>query len=493
MNPAATPTPRARLHRFLLWIGLGLTTAGYLTLSTCSPRLTALEQVRLLGTLRVAMTNSPTTFYVGADGETGYEYDLAKALAERLDARLEIVLAESPSGALRMVQQGRAHFAAAAVVVTPERRPSFRFTPPVHKVVPQLVYRLGAAPPRDLSQLQGRLAVPTNSANAEHLRALRASRYRELVWEESADLGTEDLLYQVANEELAYTVANSDLLSINQRYYPNLRAAFALSDALDIAWAFPPGDDGSLYDLAVAYLSGLTGEDLAIIRDRHFGHIEQVNTFGALTLALHVETRLPPFRATFEQASVEHGLDWRLVAAMGYQESQWDPKAVSPTGVRGLMQLTMGTAALMRVANREDPIQSIRGGTAYFRMLMEQLPPEIQQPDRTWMALASYNIGIGHLLDARQLAKRNGGNPDRWIDVRAVLPLLTKPRWYSQTRYGYARGYEAMTYVGNIRTYYDMLVWLTEGSAPEKAPALPSQQSEPPPEKNPLHIHSPLL
>lgn len=491
MNPAATPTPRSPLRRLLAGLGLALVLAGYFTLSTCSPAQSALEQVQQLGTLRVAMTNSPTTYYVGAEGETGYEYDLAKGLAERLQAQLEIVIADSPADALRMVSQGRAHLAAAAVVVSPSRARLYRFTPPVQQVVPQLVYRLGTPQPRDLGDLQGRLTVPEDSAPAERLREARA-KYPALRWDEAEDQGTEDLLYAVANEALDYTVANSDLLAINQRYYPTLRVAFPIAKSEDIAWAFPPGTDTSLYAATVDYLQSLQGETLALIRERHFGHVEQINAFGALTLALHVETRLPKYRAAFEEASRKNGLDWRLVAAMGYQESHWDPGAVSPTGVRGLMQLTTGTAALMNVANREDPFQSIRGGAGYFRMLMEQLPPEIEQPDRTWMALASYNIGIGHLLDARELAQKNGGDPNHWVDVRAALPLLTKPRWYSRTRYGYARGYEAMAYVGNIRSYYDMLVWLSEGAAPPKEPELPARE-KPVDESNPLQIHSPLL
>ncbi|HSW15232.1 MAG TPA: membrane-bound lytic murein transglycosylase MltF [Solimonas sp.] len=490
MKPAATPTPRSIVRRVLTWIGLGVVLGGYFSLSTCSPPQDAMQQVRILGTLRVAMTNSPTTYYVSGDGETGYEYDLAKALAERLEVKLEVVLAESAADAIRMVQQGRAHFAAAAVTVSENRAELVRFTAPVQKVVPQLVYRTGAPKPRDLGDLHGMLTVASDSVHAERLRQLQKTVFPGLQWKEAEDQVTEDLLYAVANDELAYTVANSDLLAINQRYYPNLRVAFPIAVSEDIAWAFPKSDDDSLFGPTVEYLGGLDREELARIRERHFGHVEQIDAFGALTLATHVETRLPQYRKHFEEAATKESLDWRLLAAMGYQESQWNPRAVSPTGVRGLMQLTMATASFMKLTNREDPVQSIRGGAGYFRYLMEQLPPEIQQPDRTWMGLASYNLGIGHLLDARELTRRNGGDPDHWIDVRPTLALLTKPRWHAKTRYGYARGYEAMTYVGNIRTYYDMLAFLTGEPTIEQA-APPAEA--PKQEKDPLNIDSPLL
>lgn len=490
MNPAETPTPSSTFRRILTWIGLGLVVGGTLAMSTCSPRMSALDQARRLGVLRVAMTNSPTTYYVSGDGATGYEYDLANTLAQRLSLKLEVVLAESAPQALEMVRSGRAHFAAAAVTVSEGRERLVRFTPPVQKVVPQLVYRMGEPKPKDLGALRGHFSVAKDSVHAERLRQLQKTVFPGLVFDEVADQSTEDLLYAVANDQLAYTVANSDLLAINQRYYPNLRVAFPIAVSEDIAWAFPLGDDDSLFAPVTEYLRTLDRDELARIRERHFGHIEQVNAFGALTLAMHTETRLPTYRQHFEEWSAKNNLDWRLLAAMGYQESQWNPHAVSPTGVRGLMQLTTSTAQRMKIANREDPVQSIRGGAAYIRMLIDELPPEIKQPDRTWMALAAYNLGIGHLLDARVLTQKRGGNPNHWIDVRASLPLLTKPRWFSQTRYGYARGYEAMTYVGNIRTYYDMLGFLTgEPTLEDTAP----EPSAPPPQKDPLNINSPLL
>ena len=490
MNPAETPTPVSTFRRILAWIGLGLVVGGYLTLSTCSPSLSSMEQVRRLGVLRVAMTNSPTTYYVGGDGATGYEYDLAKTLADQLGVQLEVVLADSAPQAIEMVRSGRAHFAAAAVTVSESREQLVRFTPPVQKVVPQLVYRTGGTKPKDLGALRGQLSVAKGSVHAERLRQLQKTVFPALLFDEVDDQSTEDLLYAVANEQLAYTVANSDVLAINQRYYPNLRVAFPIAVSEDIAWAFPLGQDDSLFGPVRDYLRNIDRDELARIRERHFGHVEVVNSYGALTLAMHTETRLPTYRKHFEEWAAKNNLDWRLLAAMGYQESQWDPRAVSPTGVRGLMQLTTGTAAFMRVSNREDPVQSIRGGAGYFRMLMDQLPPEIKQPDRTWMALASYNLGIGHLLDARLLTQKRGGNPNHWIDVRAALPLLTKPRWYSQTRYGYARGYEGMSYVGNIRTYYDMLGFLTgEPTIDQSAPP----PEAPVPDKDPLNINSPLL
>ena len=133
---------------------------------------------------------------------------------------------------------------------------------------------------------------------------------------------------------------------------------------------------------------------------------------------------------------------------------------MSPTGVRGIMMLTQATASELGIENREDPASSIRGGARFFATLKDRLEPEIPEPDRTWMALAAYNVGYGHLQDARTIVTMQSGDPNRWVDVRAALPLLAQKKWYQRVPYGYARGWEPVSYVENIRNYRDILRWL---------------------------------
>jgi membrane-bound lytic murein transglycosylase F len=174
------------------------------------------------------------------------------------------------------------------------------------------------------------------------------------------------------------------------------------------------------------------------------------------SLADDVRQALPLYRSAFERAGRSNGLDWQLLAAVGYQESRWNPAAESPTGVRGLMMLTVDTARQLGV-DREDGLQSIRGAGMLLRTLYQELPPQIREPDRTAMALAAYNQGIGHLEDARDVAVNRGGDPDHWSDVRAALPLLGDPMWQKTTKYGAARGEEAVAFVDNVRQYYGQL------------------------------------
>ena len=468
---------------------LALTTL--MTLSTCSPRVSIIEQVQALGSLRVATINSPTTYYEGPAGPTGFEYELAQGMAQELGVELELIMVSTPTEALQAVQTGRAHLAAAGLSVTPLRTQAVQFSRPILSVTPQLVYRMGGSRPDGPADVGDGLVVARNSAGAEHLAVLK-ERVPSLKWSETDDAETEELLLKVANGEIAYTVAPSDVVAINQRYYPQLRVAFDIAEAQDVAWALAHGADTTLFNKVQHYLSGMSEADFAQLRDRYFGHVEQVDYLGAVALADHVDTRLPKYRRLFEKAGRQFGMDWRLLAAIGYQESHWDPKAVSPTGVRGIMQLTAQTAKFLNVANREDPAQSILGGARYVRRLIDLVPGDVPEPDRTWLALAAYNMGYGHLLDVRELTRQRGGDPSRWVDVRATLPLLTQPRWHQKTKHGYARGHEAETYVGNVRTYYDMLVYLF-GDPPQ--PTRPSDV--PPPEEeepeDPLNIRTPVL
>ena len=168
---------------------------------------------------------------------------------------------------------------------------------------------------------------------------------------------------------------------------------------------------------------------------------------------------MPLYKDSINQVAKEFNLEWELLAAISYQESHWNPWATSPTGVRGMMMLTQRTAAELGVAERTDLYQSLRGGAEYFLDLHSRLPNDIFEPHRTSLALAAYNVGMGHLEDARVLTEKMGGDPHNWMDVTNYLPYLQIKTYYETTKHGYARGAEAVTYVKNIQNYYHTLIW----------------------------------
>ncbi len=438
-----------------------------LALAACGRAPSLLEQVQQQNELIVISRNSATTYYEGPNGPTGFEYELAKRFADYLGVELHIVIPPNFNDILPLVALGDAHLAAAGLTVTEKRRKKVRFGPNYHRITPQLVYRSGSKRPRSAGDLQGTLEVVAGSSHEERLGELK-QEFPELRWEAQPEQSSEELLTLVWQQLIDYTVADSHELAVNRHYYPELKPAFDLDEPQPLAWAFPKGEDNSLFLAADAFFKQIMQDGtLEQVIERYFGHIETFDYVGTRRYQAHVEQRLPQYLDLFTEAANGIGTDWRLLAAIGYQESHWDPDAVSPTGVRGLMMLTRAAAKDLGIENRSDPAQSIRGGAEYLARMAKRLPEHIPEPDRTWMALAAYNVGLGHLEDARKLTIKNKGDPDRWVDVKKNLPLLSKKKWFQQTRYGYARGREPVRYVENIRTYYDILVWLTEQEVAE--------------------------
>ncbi len=434
-----------------------------------------LDRVKDAGELRVLTRNSGTTYYEGPNGPSGLEYDLAAGFAEYLGVKLKIESPENLSQILRKMQAGAADMAAAGLTVTAERQELLNFSTSYQRITPQLVYRVGTRTPGNLDQLQGNLEVIADSSHAERLRILQ-DEYPNLSFLENSELDSEQLLNLVWEQVIDYTVADSNEVAISRRFYPELRVAFDISSPEPLAWAFPNGEDHSLIEKANEYLNRVKDNgQLDQLLERYYGYVTDFDYVGTRRYMKHIEQRLPDFRRWFEEAGEKTGTDWRLLAAIGYQESHWNPRAVSPTGVRGVMMLTQATMRHLGISkSRLDPQASIEGGSRYIARVRNRMPERIREPDRTWMALAAYNVGTGHLEDARVLAQSDGANPDRWIDVKKYLPLLSQKKWHKQTRHGYARGNEPVRYVENIRSYYDILVWITDReSTPEsRSPAL---------------------
>ncbi|MGD8742158.1 MAG: membrane-bound lytic murein transglycosylase MltF [Granulosicoccaceae bacterium] len=447
----------------------GLMLSGLLaTVSGCDQPKNHLDRVKKSGVLVVATRNSPTTYYEGPDGPAGFEYDLARRFADELGVELKILTPSNLSDILALVNRGEVDFAAAGLTVTEPRQHWVRFTPPYQEITQQLVYRMGdGLKPRGVADLVGRhVEVVADSSHAEQLEALQAA-YPELEWVENPELESDELLDLVWEQVIDYTIADSNEYALSRRFYPELNVAFDISEPQQLAWAFSRQSDNSLYQVASAFITRMKENgDLKILEERYYGHVERFDYVGTRTYMRHILQRLPEFRDDFERAAEENNIDWRLLAAIGYQESHWNPKARSPTGVRGLMMLTTNTAEYIGISDRLDPQQSIEGGGKYVSMMIDKIPPDIPEPDRTWMGLAAYNVGYGHLEDARVITEIRGGDPDSWKDVKKNLPLLSRKKWYQKTRHGYARGREPLKYVENIRSYYDILVWYTEQTEP---------------------------
>jgi membrane-bound lytic murein transglycosylase F len=445
-----------------------LTTGILLLLWGCSEppteQLPALERIQKEGVLRVVTRNSPATYFQDRNGETGFEYELVKRLAEQLEVELKIETADNLDDLYnRLSQRGGPELAAAGLVTSEARLTQAKFSKSYLEVTPQVVYRNGAPRPTRPEDLVGkRIVVLQGSSHAEQLAQLKLTM-PELNFETSSAIEVVDLLRMVDEGQIDLTMVDSNELAMNQVYFPNVRVAFDFGDSRGLGWAVAAGEDTSLLDEINDFLASTEKNGvLQRLKERYYGHVDVLGYVGAYTFAQHLQQRLPRFEQHFRQAGKDNKVDWRLLAAIGYQESLWQASATSKTGVRGLMMLTNDTAQAMGVANRLDAKQSIFGGSKYFLLIHSGLSDDLTEPDRTWFALAAYNIGIAHLSDARKLAQAEGLDPNKWLDVKKMLPRLAQKQWYSKTRYGYARGGETVQFVQNIRRYYDILTWVTQ-------------------------------
>jgi membrane-bound lytic murein transglycosylase F len=446
-----------------------------LLLSACQEPVKPLPDPRESKEIVVITHNGPNTYYIdGSDQPAGLEYDLASKFVKSLgpEYRIRFHVVNNITEVIPALLKGEAHFAAADLSITRLRQHLVQFTSPYQSVQQHIVYNTEINPqPKKLEDLIGKeIAVPAGTSYAERL-AEKKQNLPGLQWRALEKVSADELMEQVAEGLLDFTVSDGHLVAMLRNYYPNLGIGLALGKEEEIAWAFPKTGDRWLYDQANSYFAGIRKDGtLRNLIDRYYGHSERLDTLDVTTFLKRTRTLLPQYIDLFKEAQEMTGIDWRLLAAVSYRESHWDRLNTSPTNVRGLMMLTEATADMLGVTDRLDARQAIMGGARYIVMLKDTIPKRVPEPDRTWLALAAYNIGYAHLEDARVLAQRMKLNPDSWADVKKTLPLLNKVEYYSTVKYGFARGGAPVIFVESIRTYHKIL----EKYEPPHSPLLPS-------------------
>lgn len=439
----------------------GLVLVSFLILSQ-SREMTQLESIKERGTLKLVTRQGPITYYEDAKGENGLEYLLAKEFAESLGVTLEITTTESLSQLFNMIGGPNGDLGGATLTVTPERLKKYNFSVPYTDVVQTVLYRRGTRMPRKVEDLLGKtLAVIADSSHEENLKNLQ-KYHPDLAWVSMEGLEMIELMEMVDSGEIDHAIIDSTTFDAHVTMYPRAASGFDISEPQGLAWVFAKSGDKSLVSAANRFLTEARESGrIAELSTRFFSDIEHFSIAGSQLFRARIKTRLPEFKSLFKKTAEELRMDWHLLAAIAYQESHWNPKAVSPTGVKGMMMLTGRAAKEVGVSNPFDVDQSIRGGAQYFLNTKSRIPSDISEPDRTWFALAAYNVGRGHLEDARVLTERDGKDPHLWRDVRKFLPFLQKRKYYNTVRYGYARGQEPVNYVRNVRKYLRLLQWNT--------------------------------
>ncbi|WP_240359922.1 transporter substrate-binding domain-containing protein [Pyxidicoccus trucidator] len=421
-----------------------------------------LDGIRKRGVLRVLTRNSPVTYFLHRGEQAGFDYQMAKLAAEALKVRLEVVVPPTYDQLISWLKEGRGDVIAAALTATEERAKVVAFSKPYLYVDEVLVQRAGTPKPASLEELKGKaIHLRKSSSHFAPLSALAAQHGFVLV-EEPEEMDTETLIDRVARGEIPYTVTDSHILAAERVYRDDVEAALTVPGV-----GTPAGKDGH-YGIAFAvrqenpklraFLDGFVqktyrGVDYNMARRRYF---EGRRSEAPATMeAGALEGAISPYDTLVQSYSARYGLDWRLMVAQMFQESRFDPKARSWVGAQGLFQVMPGTGKELGFRKLEDPDEGIHAGVKYMHQLIGRIAPEIPFKQRLRFALASYNAGLGHVLDARRLAQEQGLDPNRWFgNVEKTMLLLEKPKYYRRARHGYCRGSEPVKYVSEIQTRY---------------------------------------
>lgn len=400
-------------------------------------------------------------------GSRGFESDLVEQFAASLGKPVRLIIAQSDQELYEKLKDGEAHFGAGWLPLPDLDADSFVQATPYGKNRQVIVQNEASLPLTELADLAGKtIHVVEGSKHVDRLKAITGLEPPPTIIEHK-EWDEFDLVAAVSDQRIEYALTDSRVMEVASNYYPTLQTTLTVGEEKPVSWLFPADGDPDLLARANAFLDESQRDGtLARLIDRYFGHIRRLERADVITYLEAIHSVLPDYEQDFKRGQVITGIDWRLLAALSYQESKWNPLATSPTGVRGIMMITEDTADHLGVKNRLNAAESIRAGSRYLADLRDQLPSEVKEPDRTWMALAAYNLGMGHMNGARAIAPSTGADPTQWFEMKKVLPLLSRPEYYSRLKSGRARGGEAVILVENVRIFYDILQRHAEAYVP---------------------------
>jgi len=412
--------------------------------------------------LRVGLQVHPAVYFIDpANRSAGLEYDLVEAFARTQRMELKVSAFTSMEEAQAALARGEIDLLGGALT-TSRLVPGTLATSARYFTTPLiLVHSPRKLKPNGFGELlPRRVVVSARLQGHPELDTLKRNYPgTEFVLDPASD--DEALLASIEEDQVPYALVERATFEATRHFHSDVGVAFTASAPLARAWVFRAEAKG-LKELADHFLHRLFAQGLIErVLDRYFGFPGQVKPADLDIFTERVATLLPKFRHWFHEAQERTGIEWRLLAALAYQESHWNADAVSPTGVQGFMQLTEDTARRLGVTDRRDPKASILGGAQYLAMIKrDQIPARIPEPERTFLALAAYNIGPGHLENARIVTKRLGRNPDVWVDVRRGLTQLARPDVAGQFPLGPCRCLMPIELVESVRAYYDVLLRL---------------------------------
>lgn len=401
----------------------------------------SLQSIQERGSLKVLISDDPDAQYHFNKQYYGFEFELLRTFADSLDVKLDVDVV--PYGQLfTLLTNGAADMAVGGILQSPFIEIIIEPSIPWHQAEMTVVYKRGTKRPTSIKKLE-----------KDHLYA--SARYYQLEGFDNLNITDDyrseyDLLQAVNDGSINYALSTNYRARNAKHYLPNLNRAFVLDNPVELVWALPKRNDGTLLSVLNQFLQTAVDQNLPkVLANHYFTHKKILNTYDVLGIHKRIQTKLPEFEHLFRRAARRSDIDWFLIAAMAYQESHWSNSAVSPTGVKGIMQLTLETADFLDVSDRMDINESIYGAANYIGFLKSKLPRRIKEPQRTWFAVGAYNIGLGHVLEAYRKANRLNLDPTQWEVIGELLPTLYgKP---------FSRGVQAKDYVERIQIFTDIM------------------------------------
>lgn len=448
----APPCRHASARMWVLLVGVLLCLVGCEWIAPYQ----SLKEILKSGELTVITRNNANCYYLYREEQMGFEYELAKAFADHLGVRLKIEIADQWNDLIPSVLSGKSALIAASMTATAPRKKKIRFSSAYMTIRQHLIVHRDNFHINKIEEIgEDAIHVREGTSYQERLQQLQRQGHAfriALV----PNAPTEELIRQVAMKKIKFTIADDNVALLNRRYYPQVVISTAVGDHQELGWGVHPKAGELAAEINHFFKKIQSDGRFAEIHQRYYGDVSRFDYVDLRTFHRRITSRLPKFELSIREAAEAHGFDWRLIAAQVYQESHLRVWARSHAGAYGLMQLTRSTARSLGVTDIYAPEQNIAAGVRHLKDLYAHYD-KAKGEDRLWIALAAYNIGMGHIQDARDLTRDRCEDPNSWAALKQTLPLLSQKAFYRRSRYGFCRGDEPVAYVRQIQLYYDIL------------------------------------
>ena len=424
----------------------------------CSKESSKLKQIKSNGILRIALVADPPHYFPSKVKKRGYDFELVSHYATSIDVELEIIKTNTSDEIIFLLNQGKVDIGILGSSPEFDQKNIKNVVTYNNSKWYVIGNRSNRKLPKSIDSIEPDTMIVADGSNASFILHSIKEDYPSLPWDELKNTNVRSILERINENHSKISIISEDIYVYYQYLFPETKKIFVLPIKYPSRWLVKNNNNLSfLYSINSFFNKYKQNGKLEKIGKTYYEHLNAFDYVDIRYYLKRIDKKLPKYKKYFVEAAKNSALDARIIAAVSYQESHWNRKARSPTGVRGMMMLTLDTAKRVGVKNRLNAKQSIFGGAKYLKILYESLSNTIKEPDRLWFTLAAYNIGLGHVEDARTITKSQGDNPNSWIDVEKHIPKLSQKKWYKKTKYGFARGHESIEFVKRVRRYYDIL------------------------------------